>query len=120
MAKRKALFDDKPVEISVSATFLSLSRRRTSKISPKTQELTFIIKQDLANINKQILSLQNFVKQRKQNAAKSAETNQIHEHNNNVVVLLQNRLASTSITFKDVLEVRTQVHLLFISNNYSG
>ncbi|KAJ8083775.1 Integral membrane protein SED5 [Marasmius tenuissimus] len=87
LAKRKALFDDKPVEIS---------------------ELTFIIKQDLANINKQILSLQNYVKQRKQNAGKSVEGNQIHEHNNNVVVLLQNRLASTSITFKDVLEVRTQ------------
>ncbi|KAK7059181.1 Integral membrane protein SED5 [Paramarasmius palmivorus] len=87
LAKRKALFDDKPVEIS---------------------ELTFIIKQDIANINKQILSLQNYVKQRKQNSAKSAESNIIHEHNNNVVVLLQNKLASTSITFKDVLEVRTQ------------
>ncbi|KAF9270016.1 t-SNARE [Marasmius fiardii PR-910] len=87
LAKRKALFDDKPVEIS---------------------ELTFIIKQDLANLNKQILSLQNYVKQRKQNATKSAEANQLHEHNNNVVVLLQNKLASTSITFKDVLEVRTQ------------
>ncbi|KAG7098993.1 hypothetical protein E1B28_000879 [Marasmius oreades] len=87
LAKRKALFDDKPVEIS---------------------ELTFIIKQDLASINKQILSLQNYVKQRKQNATKSAEANQIHEHNNNVVVLLQNKLASTSIAFKDVLEIRTQ------------
>ncbi|KAJ7786559.1 t-SNARE [Mycena metata] len=87
LAKRKTLFDDRPVEIS---------------------ELTFIIKQDIANINKQIAALQSYVKQRNTQGSKSAEGKQLDEHNNNVVMLLQSKLANTSMTFKDVLEVRTQ------------
>ncbi|KAI0285448.1 t-SNARE [Russula aff. rugulosa BPL654] len=88
LAKRKTLFDDRPVEIS---------------------ELTFVIKQDIASINRQIATLQADVKQRKaQSGTKSAEEKQVEEHNNNVVMLLQNKLADTSMTFKDVLEVRTQ------------
>ncbi|OCH94744.1 t-SNARE [Obba rivulosa] len=88
LAKRKTLFDDRPVEIS---------------------ELTYIIKQDIANINKQIASLQAYVKQR--NAAglsNTPEGKQLDEHNHNVVMLLQSKLADTSMTFKDVLEIRTQ------------
>ncbi|KAJ7596586.1 t-SNARE [Mycena floridula] len=87
LAKRKTLFDDRPVEIS---------------------ELTFIIKQDIAHINKQIASLQAFVRQKNAQGSKSAEGKQVEEHNNNVVMLLQSKLANTSITFKDVLELRTQ------------
>ncbi|OBZ79502.1 Integral membrane protein sed5 [Grifola frondosa] len=88
LAKRKTLFDDRPVEIS---------------------ELTYIIKQDIANINRQIASLQSYVKERKsQGASKSPEGKQLEEHNHNVVMLLQSKLADTSMTFKDVLEVRTQ------------
>nr|GAT48428.1 t-SNARE [Mycena chlorophos] len=87
LAKRKTLFDDRPVEIS---------------------ELTFIIKQDIANINKQIAALQAFVKQGAASRAASAEGKQLEEHNNNVVMLLQSKLANTSMTFKDVLELRTQ------------
>ncbi|KAJ7070809.1 t-SNARE [Mycena amicta] len=86
LAKRKTLFDDRPVEIS---------------------ELTFIIKQDIANINKQIAALQSYVKQNGQ-GSKSAEGKQLDEHNSNVVMLLQSKLATTSMTFKDVLELRTQ------------
>lgn len=74
------------------------------------QELTFIIKQDIAHINKQIAALQSYVKQRNsQTSSKSLEGKQIEEHNHNVVMLLQSKLATTSMTFKDVLEVRTQV-----------
>lgn len=74
------------------------------------QELTFIIKQDIAHINKQIAALQSYVKQRNaQGSSKSLEGKQIDEHNHNVVMLLQSKLATTSMTFKDVLEVRTQV-----------
>ena len=65
------------------------------------------------------------MKQRKaQGSSKSAEGKQIEEHNHNVVMLLQNKLADTSMTFKDVLEVRTQVYsavlspYCFDSNNY--
>ncbi|CAA7265970.1 unnamed protein product [Cyclocybe aegerita] len=86
LAKRKTLFDDRPVEIS---------------------ELTFIIKQDIANINKQIAALQSYVKQRHATSS-SPEAKMIEEHNHNVVMMLQSRLATTSMTFKDVLELRTQ------------
>lgn len=72
------------------------------------QELTFIVKQDIANINKQIAALQSYVKQQGQ-SSRSAEGKQLDEHNNNVVMLLQSKLANTSMSFKDVLEVRTQV-----------
>jgi len=86
LAKRKTLFDDRPVEIS---------------------ELTFIIKQDIANINKQIASLQSYHKQR-QGTSTSAESKMVDEHNHNIVVMLQGKLATASMTFKDVLELRTQ------------
>ncbi|KAL9540475.1 hypothetical protein PS6_010743 [Mucor atramentarius] len=81
LAKRKTLFDDKPVEIS---------------------ELTFIIKQDIAKLNKQIAMLQDYTKHQKQ-ASKQAT-----EHTSNVVVALQSKLADTSMSFKDVLEIRTE------------
>ncbi|KAG6866063.1 hypothetical protein C0991_009160 [Blastosporella zonata] len=88
LAKRKTLFDDRPVEIS---------------------ELTFIIKQDIAHINKQIAALQSHRKQQNaQGANKTIEGKQIDEHHNNIVMMLQGKLANTSMTFKDVLEVRTQ------------
>ncbi|KIM47809.1 hypothetical protein M413DRAFT_439488 [Hebeloma cylindrosporum] len=86
LAKRKTLFDDRPVEIS---------------------ELTFIIKQDIANINKQIAGLQSYHKQR-QGASTSAESKMVDEHNHNIVMMLQGKLATASMTFKDVLELRTQ------------
>ncbi|KZO95950.1 putative syntaxin [Calocera viscosa TUFC12733] len=87
LAKRKTLFDDRPVEIS---------------------ELTYIIKQDIANINKQIAQLQTYVKSQRAPAGKGNAGKQVEEHNSNVVVLLQTKLAHTSQTFADVLETRTQ------------
>jgi hypothetical protein len=74
VAKRKTLFDDRPVEIS---------------------ELTYIIRQDISSLNSQIAQLQGVVE----------------EHNNNVVMMLQSRLASVGVGFKDVLELRTQVRI---------
>ena len=71
------------------------------------KELTYIIKQDIANINKQIASLQHYVKS--QGQSKAGTQKQIDEHNSNVVMLLQSKLANTSMSFKDVLEIRTQV-----------
>jgi len=87
LAKRRTLFDDRPVEIS---------------------ELTYIIKQDIANLNKQIATLQAFVKSQRSQNSKKPHGKQVEEHNHNVVMLLQSKLASTSMTFKDVLEIRTQ------------
>ena len=53
--------------------------------------------------------MQAYVKERKTQGSKSAEGKQLEEHNHNVVMLLQSKLADTSMTFKDVLEIRTQV-----------
>lgn len=83
VAKRKALFDDKPVEIA---------------------ELTYVIKQDLSAINGSISSLQAFV--RAQNAPNDRAEG--GEHAKNVVMMLQGKLADVSVGFKEVLEVRTK------------
>lgn len=81
LAKRKTLFDDKPVEIN---------------------ELTFIIKQDLAAINQQIGQLNALSRQL------HPKPDQEGEHNKNVVLLLQSKLTDVGANFKDVLEVRTK------------
>lgn len=107
MAKRRTLFDDRPIEIS---------------------ELTYIIRQDIASLNNQIAALQSYVRAQKANGSSSggggggasgkgkgkdaARGQQVEEHNSNVVMLLQSRLASMGMGFKDVLELRTQVGLL--------
>ena len=82
LAKRKTLFDDRLVEIA---------------------ELTYVIKQDLAGLNNQIGALQTISKQQK-----GQKTEQEGEHNKNVVVLLQGKLADVGVNFKEVLEVRTK------------
>ncbi|KAF9900711.1 cis-Golgi t-SNARE syntaxin [Linnemannia zychae] len=85
LVKRKALFDDRPVEIS---------------------ELTYVIKQDLSRLNGQILALQQHVRA---NAAKANRaTRQMDEHSTNLVIILQSKLANTSMGFKEALEIRTE------------
>jgi len=86
LAKRKTLFDDRPVEIA---------------------ELTYVIKQDLAALNQQIGSLQQLQRQL-QGGSSTKGADQEGEHNKNVVVLLQGRLADVGVNFKEVLEVRTK------------
>jgi syntaxin 5 len=93
VAKRKTLFDDKSVEIS---------------------ELIYVIKHDIAELNSDIAALQAFVKQKRGNTrvAKGNRGSELNEHSDNVVVLLQSKLANTSMGFKEVLEIRTQVQPL--------
>ncbi|KAF4091302.1 hypothetical protein AMELA_G00035440 [Ameiurus melas] len=82
LAKRKSLFDDKSVAI---------------------EELTYIIKQDMNSLNKQIAQLQDLVRSRSgQNGC------HIQTHSNTIVVSLQSKLASMSNNFKSVLELRTE------------
>jgi len=89
VAKRKTLFDDRPIEIS---------------------ELTYIIRQDIASLNTQIASLQSYVRSQKEGGKASKVGGAVvDEHNTNVVMLLQSRLANMGMGFKDVLELRTQV-----------
>ncbi|KAK3738928.1 hypothetical protein RRG08_006495 [Elysia crispata] len=82
LAKRRALFDDKPVEI---------------------QELTYIIKQDINSLNEQIAQLQQLAKSQRAHYGKHQQT-----HSNTVVVALQSKLATMSNNFRQVLEVRTE------------
>ncbi|KAJ5780388.1 Syntaxin N-terminal [Penicillium paradoxum] len=86
LAKRKTLFDDRPVEIS---------------------ELTYVIKQDLAALNQSIASLQALTHAQHPKSTRS-RTDQEGEHNDNVVVMLQGKLADVGASFKEVLEVRTK------------
>lgn len=82
----------------------------TSDLPLNLQELTFIIKQDIGKLNKQIAQLQEYVRTTK------GPSKQASEHSSNVVVLLQSKLANTSMSFKDVLEIRTEVlFFLFLS-----
>jgi len=82
LARRKSLFDDKPMEI---------------------QELTYIIKQDIGSLNEQISQLQSLSR-----AQKSQNTKHKNKHTSSVVVALQSKLAHMSNDFKSVLEVRTE------------
>lgn len=80
LAKRKSMFDDKSTEVN---------------------ELTFVVKQNLAGLNQQISGLQALTRQQQ---GKTEEG----EHRKNVVFLLQDRLTGVSANFKEVLEVRTK------------
>ena len=63
VARRKTLFDDRPVEIA---------------------ELTYVIKQDLSSLNSQISSLQSLSKSQHAQATRSSNIDQEGEHNKNV------------------------------------
>lgn len=82
LAKRKSLFDDK---------------------APEIDELTYIVKQDINSLNKQIAGLQELVRSRSGQNGRHLQT-----HSNTIVVSLQSKLASMSSDFKSVLEVRTE------------
>ncbi|KRZ97263.1 Syntaxin-5, partial [Trichinella sp. T8] len=82
LAKKKSLFDDRPGEVD---------------------ELTQIIKQDIANLNRQIGMLQQMM----QRNLCSSEQNQ-SQHSKSIVVTFQSKLATISSDFKSVLQLRTQ------------
>ncbi|KAF2397456.1 t-SNARE [Trichodelitschia bisporula] len=84
LARRKTLFDDRPVEIN---------------------ELTFVIKQDLARLDQDIRQLQSLSQGAKQPAATADHE---REHNRNVLFLLKGKLGSVGAAFKDTLELRTR------------
>lgn len=89
LAKRKTLFDDRPVEIT---------------------ELTYVIKQKVSRINDAIAALQQFAKNSSKGSAWGSHgaDNQINEHSRNVVVLLQGKLTEVTSGFAEVLETRTK------------
>jgi len=74
LARRKTLFDDRPVEIN---------------------ELTYIVKQDLAKLDQDIRTLQLAQKQN------SKPQDQNAEHSKNVVFLLRGKLGDATSVFKE-------------------
>lgn len=82
LAKKKSISDDKPKEI---------------------QDLTYLIKQDINNLQSDIARLQEFVKTSQENNSKNMQ-----KHSSNVVYSLQSKLAHMSKDFKQVLEVRSE------------
>ncbi|RMZ81246.1 hypothetical protein DV737_g2545, partial [Chaetothyriales sp. CBS 132003] len=87
LARRKAIFDDRPVEIS---------------------ELTYVVKQDLAALNQQISSLQLLTQSQHPTASQPRSADQEGQHHKTVVLMLQNKVTDVAANFKDVLEMRTK------------
>jgi len=81
LAKKNSLFDNPTVEI---------------------EELTFIIKQDIQNLNHQITTLKEFAK------SNNSSSTQGEAHSKTVINYLNYKLADTTKGFKDILEVRTE------------
>ncbi|KAI9189405.1 Integral membrane protein SED5 [Blastocladiella emersonii ATCC 22665] len=84
LAKRRTLFDDRPVEIA---------------------ELTAVIKQDITALNTEIRALQALSQAHN---ARSRAGQHEEEHSKSVVVGLQSSLARASQGFAEVLEIRTE------------
>ena len=80
MAKRKTLFDDRPVEIN---------------------ELTYVIKQDLSSLNSQISSLQSLSKSQQTQTSRSG-AEQEGEHNKNVCTPLHIETTDYSIPIRSL------------------
>lgn len=90
LARRKTLFDDRPVEV---------------------EELTFVIKQDLASLTQQLAELRNLSRTQHPQAWQkniSTAADQEGEHGKNVVVMLNGRLENMTDTLKDVLKTRME------------
>lgn len=81
LCKKRSLFDDRPVEI---------------------QELTYIIKQDITSLKKQISQLEQVV------SARPGGQKDVQRHSSSIVRTLRSKLASMSDSFKSVLEVRRE------------
>lgn len=81
LAQRRSLFDDPTAEI---------------------QELTFVIKQDIAALNGKLADLQ-----RLRDATRRSSNKQAGDHSENVVESLKGRLGATAQGFQKVLKMRT-------------
>lgn len=85
LAKKKPLFDDKPIEIS---------------------ELTYVIKQDIVKIEKNLKNLQDYLK-----TGNEASNEELKMNSKNIVQLLNTKMKNVSGNFKEVLETRQKNEL---------
>ncbi|EAL68745.2 t-SNARE family protein [Dictyostelium discoideum AX4] len=70
--------------------------------SAQIEELTFIIKQDIQKLNKDLSSLDQYVKSSRQ------PNKQTGDHSETIVGFLNLKLSNATKDFKDILEVRTE------------
>lgn len=73
--------------------------------SKELNELVYIVKQDITSLNQQIEAL----RQQQLQALQTQQSKNIESHKKNVVLTLQQQLASISNNFKNTLELRSQV-----------
>jgi len=88
LAKKKTIFDDE-------------------ESSKELNELVYIVKQDITSLNQQIEQLRQVQLDSMQ--ARNSGGSNVKSHTKNVVLTLQQQLASISSSFKSTLELRTQV-----------
>ena len=88
LAQKKTIFDDE-------------------ESSKELNELVYIVKQDITSLNQQIEQLRQLQLDSMQ--ARNSGGSNVRSHTKNVVLTLQQQLASISSSFKSTLELRTQV-----------
>ncbi|ODQ48420.1 hypothetical protein PICMEDRAFT_47464 [Pichia membranifaciens NRRL Y-2026] len=91
LTKRKQLFGDKPTDIV---------------------ELTYIIKQDIFRIEKELKSLKSLQVSGHRGKSNSGSDAQLNMYNKNVVQLLNTKTKNISENFKDVLQTRQRTEML--------
>lgn len=96
LAQKKTIFDDE-------------------ESSKELNELIYTVKQDIRSFNQQIEQL----RQKQLDSLQSNRAKNANSHTKNVVLNLQQKLASISSSFKNTLELRTAVSSLFILEQFS-
>src|SRR6218665_129826 len=87
LAQKKTIFDDE-------------------ESNRELNELIYTVKQDIRSFNQQIEQL----RQKQLDSLQSNKTKNANSHTKNVVLNLQQKLASISSSFKSTLELRTEVN----------
>lgn len=95
LAQKKTIFDDE-------------------ESSKELNELVYIVKQDITSLNQQIESLRQLQLESQNSSTANSNSGNVRSHTKNVVLTLQQQLASISSSFKSTLELRTQVRLNYI------
>ena len=91
LTKRKQLFGDKPTDIV---------------------ELTYIIKQDIFRIERELKSLKSLQVSGQRGKSNSGSDAQLNTYNKNIVQLLNTKTKNISENFKDVLQARQRTEML--------
>lgn len=108
MRATRAIFKDLAMTFNKLEKLNELARKRTifdsDESSVQLNELVYIIKQDVYSLNQQIEEL----RKNQPDKARDSNKNTVDSYSKNVVLNLQEQLATMSNDFKSTLELRTQ------------